>query len=227
MRDSLDPFAPMLPIRLVSEGLGTAILLLSIVGSGIMGEALAGGNVAIALLVNSIATGCALYCTITILGPVSGAHINPVVTLAFALRGEFPWAHVLPYMAVQIAGGFLGVWAAHLMFELPILQTASALHRTGYGVWTSEVIGTFGLLLVIFGGLRHRPDAVPVLVALYIVGAYWFTSSSTFANPAIAIPRGFTDTFTGMWRGHIGMYLLMQGLGLGLAALVVPRLFRG
>ncbi|MDP5083975.1 MAG: aquaporin, partial [Yoonia sp.] len=162
--------------KLLAEGLGTAFLLIGVVGSGIMGAALADGNTAIALLANAIATGCILYALITTLGPVSGAHFNPAVTLAFFLRGEIAAKDALFYSIVQILGAILGVWAAHLMFELSILQI-STTDRTGVSQWFSEIIATFGLLLVIFGGLHHRGDAVPTLVAVYITGAYWFTSS--------------------------------------------------
>lgn len=196
--------------RLFAEALGTGLLLIGVVGSGIMADRLSGGNVALALLANAIATGCILYAIITTLAPVSGAHFNPAVTLAFTLRGEHARSEALPYVAAQTAGGLIGVWAAHLMFGLPLLQVSSTLHRTGGGQWLSEAIATFGLLFVIFGGIRHRPDAVPPLVALYITGAYWFTSSTSFANPAVTVARGFTDTFAGIQPGHIPMFLLMQ-----------------
>lgn len=201
------------------------MLLISVVGSGIMGEALAGGNTAIALLANAIATGCMLYVIITTLGPISGAHFNPAVTIAFALRGEFPKSSIAPYIAVQIAGGIVGVWAAHLMFDLSILQT-STTQRTGVSQWFSEILATFGLLFVIFGGLRQRPDAVPTLVALYITGAYWFTSSTSFANPAVTIARGLSDTFAGIYPAHIAMFIVMQVIGVVIGHVVLTRLFR-
>mgnify|MGYP001627828830 CR=1 FL=1 len=179
----------MNPKKLLAEGLGTAFLLIGVVGSGIMAETLADGNVALALLANAIATGCILYAIITTLGPVSGAHFNPAVTQAFTLRGEHPWSGLAPYVAVQIAGGILGVWATHIMFGMDILQASTTMHRTGMAQWFSELIATFGLLFVIFGGLRSRPDAVPPLVGLYITGAYWYTSSTSFANPAVTIAR--------------------------------------
>ncbi len=212
--------------KLLSEGLGTAFLLIAVVGSGIMGEALADGNTAVALLANAIATGCMLYVIITNLAPISGAHFNPVVTLAFAVRGEHPWSQVLPFITVQIIGGILGVWATHLMFDLPVLQASQTVHRTGTAQWVSEIIATFGLLFVIFGGVKHRPDAVPPLVGLYITGAYFFTSSTSFANPAVTIARGFSDTFAGIYPGHIPMFIVMQFVGLGVAMLVLPRLFK-
>ena len=211
--------------KLMAEGLGTALLLISVVGSGIMGEALADGNTAIALLANAIATGCMLYAIITTLGPISGAHFNPAVTLAFAMRGEHAWRDVAPYVVVQIIGGVLGVWAAHLMFDLPVLQTSATMHRTGSAQWISEIIATFGLLFVIFGGVRHKPDTVPTLVGLYITGAYWFTSSTSFANPAVTIARGFSDTFAGIYPGHIIMFIVMQIIGVGVGHVVLTRLF--
>ena len=212
--------------RLFAELIGTAFLLIGVVGSGIMAETLAGGNVALALLANAIATGAMLYSIITTLGPISGAHFNPAVTLAFALRGEHAWRDVLPYVAVQVAGAILGVWAAHLMFDLPILQTASTMHRTGVAQWFSEIVATFGLLFVIFGGVRHKPDTVPTLVALYITGAYWFTSSTSFANPAVTIARGFSDTFAGIYPGHIAMFIVMQIVAVGIGHVTLTRLFR-
>ena len=212
--------------KLFAEGLGSALLLIGVVGSGIMGEALAGGNTAIALLANAIATGCMLYAIITTLGPVSGAHFNPAVTLAFALRGEHEWRDVGPYVVVQVIGAILGVWAAHLMFDLPVLQTSSTMHRTGGAQWISEIIATFGLLFVIFGGVQHKPDAVPPLVGLYITGAYWFTSSTSFANPAVTIARGFSDTFAGIYPGHIAMFIVMQIIAVGIGHVVLTRLFQ-
>lgn len=210
--------------KLFAEGLGTAFLLIGVVGSGIMGAALSDGNTAIALLANAIATGCMLYVIITTLGPISGAHFNPAVTLAFLLRGEITISDAIPYVIVQIIGGILGVWAAHMMFDLTILQ-ASTTDRSGVAQWFSEALATFGLLFVIFGGLKSRPEAVPTLVALYITGAYWFTSSTSFANPAVTIARGFSDTFAGINPAHIPMFIVMQIIGVGVAALILPRLF--
>jgi glycerol uptake facilitator-like aquaporin len=212
--------------KLLAEFIGTAMLLIGVVGSGIMAETLSDGNVALALLANAIATGAMLYAIITTLGPVSGAHFNPAVTLAFAMRGEHPWGHLLPYIIVQIAGGILGVWASHVMFDLSILQTSTTMHRTGMAQWVSEVIATFGLLFVIFGGERHKPDTVPTLVGLYITGAYWFTSSTSFANPAVTIARGFTDTFAGIYPGHIAMFIVAQLIAVGIGHFVLTRLFR-
>ena len=196
--------------KLSAEALGTALLLVSVIGSGIMGQTLSGGNVAIALLANAIATGCMLYAIITVLGPISGAHFNPAVSLAFALRGELAWRDLGPYVGAQVMGGILGVWATHAMFDQPILQISETLHRTGPAQWWSEIVATFGLLFVIFGGLRSRPEAVPTLVALYITGAYWFTASTSFANPAVTLARGFSDTFAGIYPGHIPAFILAQ-----------------
>lgn len=219
-------FSPMRPShrRLLAEALGTAFLLIGVVGSGIMGETLAGGNIAIALLANAIATGCILYVLITTLGPVSGAHFNPVVTLAFFLRKEISIKETLTYIPIQIFGGIIGVWAAHFMFDLDIVQFAQKV-RTGPSQWFSEVIATFGLLFVIFGGLRSRPEAVPTLVALYITGAYWFTSSTSFANPAVTIARTFSDTFAGIAPQDAPMFIAMQIVGLLAGMIVLPRLF--
>jgi len=211
--------------RLAAEFLGSALLLISVIGSGIMGEALADGNDAIALLANAIATGCMLYVIITVLGPISGAHFNPAVSLAFALRGALPWDEVPGYLVAQTVGAVLGVWAAHMMFDLPVLQWSSTLHRTGGAQWFSEAIATFGLLMVIFGGLRARAEAVPTLVALYITGAYWFTSSTSFANPAVTFARGFSDTFAGINPAHIPAFILAQMLAVGLGHLILARLF--
>ena len=210
--------------KLLAEGLGTAFLLVGVVGSGIMGAALADGNTAIALLANAIATGCILYVIITTLGPISGAHFNPAVTLAFWLRGQIETRQAGLYVVVQIIGGILGVWAAHVMFDLAILQSSTSA-RAGVAQWFSEILATFGLLFVIFGGLKSRPDAIPTLVALYITGAYWFTSSTSFANPAVTIARGFSDTFAGINPAHIPMFIVMQIIGVGLAAAVLPKLF--
>lgn len=211
--------------KLAAEGLGTAMLLIGVVGSGIMGETLAGCNVAIALLANAIATGCMLYVIITVLGPISGAHFNPAVTLAFWLRGDVKAGDALAYIPVQIAGGILGVWATHAMFDLPILQASQTLHRTGLAQWWSEIVATFGLLFVIFGGLKSRPEVVPTLVALYITGAYWFTSSTSFANPAVTIARGFSDTFAGIYPGHIAGFVAAQLVAVGLAHAALRKLF--
>jgi glycerol uptake facilitator-like aquaporin len=193
----------------IAEYIGTALLLIAVVGSGIMGEALAGGNVAIALLANAIATGCMLYVIITTLGPISGAHFNPAVTLAFWVQGKISAGNAMKYVGVQILGAISGVFIAHAMFGLDILQ-ASTTVRTGVGQWISEAVATFGLLFVIFGGIKHRPDAVATLVGLYITGAYWFTSSTSFANPAVTLARGLTDTFAGIYPGHMAAFIVVQ-----------------
>jgi glycerol uptake facilitator-like aquaporin len=211
--------------KIAAEGLGTALLLIGVVGSGIMGESLAGGNTAIALLANAIATGCMLYVIITVLGPISGAHFNPAVTLAFYLRGDLDRATALAYVPTQIVCGILGVWATHLMFDLPILQDSSTMHRTGISQWWSEGIATFGLLFVIFGGIKSRPEAVPALVAMYITGAYWFTSSTSFANPAVTIARGFSDTFAGIYPGHIVAFIVVQIIVVFAAHKILVALF--
>ena len=211
--------------KLAAEGLGTALLLISVIGSGHMGETLAAGNVAVTLLANAIATGAMLYCIITVLGPISGAHFNPAVTLAFLLRGEIDGRSAAAYVAVQVVGAVLGVWAAHAMFDLPVLQFSQTLHRTGPAQWGSELVATFGLLFVIFGGLRSRPDAVPTLVALYITGAYWFTASTSFANPAVTLARAFSDTFAGIYPGHVPAFILAQLAAVGIGHAVWRRLF--
>lgn len=211
--------------KLAAEAIGTALLLVGVVGSGIMGETLAGGNQAIALLANAVATGCMLFVIITILGPISGAHFNPAVTLAFALRRQIPPFEAATYISVQIPAAILGVWAAHVMFDLPILQTSQTLHRTGSAQWVSELIATLGLLFVIFGGLKSRPDAVPALVAIYITGAYWFTASTSFANPAVTIARGFSDTFAGIYPGHIAAFVIVQICTVGIAHITLKWLF--
>lgn len=180
-----------------AEAIGSFFLFCTVIGSGIMAERLAGGNMAVALLGNTAATGAMLFVLITMLGPLSGAHFNPAVTLVFRLRGDLSTSAALRLIAGQLAGGIPGVWAAHLMFAEPILQLSSKV-RTGPGQWTSEFIACFGLVFVILGTIRHRPQAVPASVALYIVAAYWFTSSTSFANPAITLARTLSDTFAGI-----------------------------
>ncbi|WP_158963650.1 aquaporin [Chachezhania sediminis] len=215
----------MIPRTLAAEGLGTAMLLIGVVGSGIMADTLSGGNVALALLGNAVATGCMLVTIITVLGPISGAHFNPAVTLAFYLQGGIGRRDAVLYTLVQIAGGLIGVWATHFMFDLPIFETAATMHRTGPSQWFSELLATLGLLFVIFGGLRARPDAVPALVGLYITGAYFFTSSTSFANPAVTIARSFTDTFAGISPGHAPMFIVMQISAVFLGYLTLRPLF--
>jgi len=210
--------------KLAAELVGTALLLISVVGSGIMAQNLSGDLVALALLANAIATGCMLFAIITVLGPISGAHFNPAVTLAFAIRREIEPRLAAAYVAVQIAGGILGVWIAHLMFDQSILQTSTTMHRTGVAQWFAEIVATFGLLFVIFGGLRSKPEAIPSLVALYITGAYWYTASTSFANPAVTIARGFTDTFAGIYPGHILGFIGAQIIGVLVAHSVLRPL---
>lgn len=210
--------------RVAAETLGSFFLFGTVIGSGIMAEALSGGNVAIALLANSIATGAILFVLITMLGPVSGAHFNPAVSLAMAARGELSWKDVLPYLAAQLAGGLLGALTAHLMFDLPIWQY-SLKARAGLGQWTGEAVATFGLILTIIGTVKYRPDAVAASVALYITAAYWFTSSTSFANPAITIIRSLTDSFSGIAPQDVPAFVIAQLLGATVGALLGAMLF--
>jgi glycerol uptake facilitator-like aquaporin len=198
--------------RLFAEALGSFFLFATVVGSGIMAEQLAGGNVAVALLGNTLATGAMLFVLITMLGPVSGAHFNPAVSLVMRLRGDCCWNGLAATVAVQVGAGILGVWAAHAMFDLPILQLSTHA-RTGAGQWLGEIIATFGLILTIVGTARHRPGAVPASVALYIAAAYWFTSSTSFANPAITVARSFSDSFAGIAPGDVPGFVLAQLTG--------------
>ncbi len=198
--------------RLAAEALGTGFLLATVVGSGIMAERLADGNAALALLGNTIPTGAILVVLIMVFGPLSGAHFNPAVTLAFALRREITPSDALVYVLAQVVGGIAGVWAAHLMFELPVIQ-ASVNARTGAAQWFAEFVATFGLLAAIFGTLRWRPDAVCYAVGLYITAAYWFTASTSFANPAVTIARGLTDTFSGIAPSHVPAFIAAQLVG--------------
>lgn len=202
--------------RLAAEALGAFFLFAGVIGSGIMAEQLAGGNVAIALLANTLATGAILYVLIEVLGPVSGAHFNPVVTLAFRLDREIGTRLALAYVAAQLAGGVLGVLAAHLMFDLELLQL-SGKARTGIGQWAGELVATFGLVLFILVGVRRRPATVPAVVALYIAAAYWFTSSTSFANPAITLARSLSDTFAGIAPADVPLFVAAQVVGAILA----------
>jgi glycerol uptake facilitator-like aquaporin len=190
-----------------------------------MAEKLAGGNQAIALLGNTIPTGAILVVLVSILGPVSGAHFNPAVTLVFAARGTTPWRDVLPYIAVQCAGGIAGTMIAHLMFELAPLAIGTTA-RSGASQWLAEAVATFTLLLAILGGIRHVPQAVPWLVGLTITATYWFTSSTSFANPAVTLARGFTTTFAGIAINHVPGFVVAQITGAFAAALVATVLFR-
>jgi len=205
--------AASLSRRLFAETLGTAFLLAAVVGSGIMAERLSGGNNALALLGNTLPTGAILTVLILIFGPVSGAHLNPAVSIAFALRGELPWRRAPGYIAAQIVGSIIGVWAAHLMFELPVWQVS--LHiRTGAGQWFAEFVATLGLLLTILGCVVRTPAAVPYAVGLYITSAYWFTASTSFANPAVTIARSISDTFAGIAPANIIPFIGAQLLGM-------------
>lgn len=210
--------------RLVSEGLGTAMLLAVVVGSGIMAERLAGGNVAIALLANAIATGAGLVALILMFGTISGAHFNPVVTLSEAWQKNIPAREVLPYIGVQVLGAFAGVAAAHGMFEAPLFF-ASQHVRTGPAQWWSEFVATFGLIAVIIGCSRSRPHVTPFAVAAYITAAYWFTSSTSFANPAVTLARSATDTFAGIRPVDAPGFVLAQLLGAAAATLVFCWLY--
>jgi glycerol uptake facilitator-like aquaporin len=212
---------PSLAQRAFSEWLGTAFLLAAVVGSGIMAQKLAGGNGALALLCNTLPTGAILAVLILTFGPLSGAHFNPAVSLAFALRGELPRAVTAAYIAAQVFGGIAGVWAAHLMFELPLWQLSITV-RTGPGQWFAEAIATFGLLLTIFGCIARTPAAVPYAVGLYITAAYWFTASTSFANPAVTIARALSDTFAGIAPAGVAAFIAAQLTGM-LAAVAVGR----
>ena len=215
---------PALSKRLAAEGLGAFFLFATVIGSGIMAENLSRGNEAIALLANTLATGAMLFVLITMLGPISGAHMNPAVSLVAALRRELFWKEAGAYAIVQLALGIVGTWAAHLMFDLPALQL-SVKARTGLGQWTGEAIATFGLVLTIIGTTRHRPTWVPASVALYIMAAYWFTSSTSFANPAITIARSLSDSFAGIAPADVPLFVVAQLLGAFLAALTARFLF--
>jgi glycerol uptake facilitator-like aquaporin len=212
---------PSLPQRCVAEGLGTAFLLAAVVGSGIMAARLSEGNGALALLCNTLPTGAILTVLILMLGPVSGAHFNPAVSIAFLLRGELGSTAAASYVGMQVIGGIFGVLAAHLMFELPVWQV-SATVRTGAGQWFAEGVATFGLLLTIFGCSARTPSAVPYAVGLYITSAYWFTASTSFANPAVTIARGLSDTFAGIAPAGIVAFVIAQFVGM-LAALTLGR----
>ena len=218
------PKPPPLARRLAAEGLGAFFLIATVIGSGIMAERLAGGNDAVALLANTIATGAMLFVLITTLGPISGAHMNPAVSLVAASRRELRWGHAAAYIAAQLACGILGAWAAHLMFDLPVLQL-SAKARSGLGQWTGEAIATFGLILTILGTVRFRRAWVPASVALYIIAAYWFTSSTSFANPAITVARSLSNTFAGIAPADVPLFIVAQLVGAALAAAVARFLF--
>ena len=205
-----------MPKRLVAEVLGTALLLATVVGSGIMGERLADGNLALALLGNTLATGAILVVIILIFGPISGAHFNPAVTLSFLIRREISVHIALLYVFAQIIGALLGTFSAHFMFEEPIFQL-STQSRTGSGQWLAETIATFGLIATILGTLRWRPNALPYAVGLFISAGYWFTASTSFANPAVTLARSLTDTFSGIDPSHAPWFILAELVGAVLA----------
>jgi glycerol uptake facilitator-like aquaporin len=217
-----EPIPPLFR-RLVAEGLGTAILVATVVGPGIMAERLAGGNQAIALLGNTIPTGAILVVLITIFAPVSGAHFNPAVTLVFAVR-EGDWGHVIAYIVVQCLGGIAGTMLAHLMVQLaPIAIGTTA--RSGPSQWLAEAVATFCLILTILGGVRYSPQSIPWLVGLVITAAYWFTASTSFANPAVTLARGFTATFSGIAISHVPAFIMAQLAGAALGAMAASLLF--
>jgi glycerol uptake facilitator-like aquaporin len=214
---------PSLARRVAAEGVGAFFLFVTVIGSGIMAENLAGGD-AVSLLANTIATGAMLFVLIAMLGPVSGAHMNPAVTLVMAARREIAGRDAALYVLAQLAFGILGAWAAHLMFDLPALQL-SVKARTGPGQWAGEAIATFGLILTILGTARHRPTALPASVALYIAAAYWFTSSTSFANPAITVARSLSDSFAGIAPASVPAFVAAQLIGAAAGAFVARLLF--
>lgn len=216
---------PTIAYPALCEAVGTAMLLIAVVGSGIMAERLSGGNAAIALLANAIATGAALFPLLLVFGPQSGAHLNPVVSVAAAWRGEAPWLLVGAYLPAQVGGAVAGVWLAHLMVELPLLQTSQHV-RTGTGQWIAETVATFGLLLTIWGARRHGIPATAGAVAAYITGAYWFTASTSFANPAVTVARALSDTFAGIAPASVPDFILAQVAGLAIALPLLARLER-
>jgi glycerol uptake facilitator-like aquaporin len=209
---------------MLAEFLGAGFLLIAVVGSGIMAETLADGNIALALLANAIATGCMLYCIITLFGPVSGAHFNPIVTLAFVVRGDMPIKRAGAYIAAQIFGAIAGVLLTHAMFDQSLFQL-SQTSRTGAPLWISEIFASFGLVLIIFGGLAQNSKAIASMVALYITGAYWFTASTSFANPAVSIARALSDTFAGIYPAHVPMFILCQLIGMALALVALRMVY--
>jgi len=216
----------MLGRRLTAEALGTALLVTAVVGSGIMAERLAGGNVALALLCNTIATAAVLVVLVSIFAPLSGAHFNPAVSLVFALRRELLWRDLGPYVVAQCVGGLAGTMIAHLMFDLAPLTIGNHA-RSGASQWLGEIVATFALVLTILGGVRHARAAVPWLVGLVIAAGYWFTSSTSFANPAVALARGFTSTFAGIALGDVPAFALAEIAGALLAAALAAVLFVG
>jgi len=219
-----NPNIPPFARRVAAEGVGSFFLFACVIGSGIMAQNLSNGNNAVALLANTLATGAMLFVLITMLGPISGAHMNPAVSLVAAARRELAWPDAVAYIAAQFAFGILGAWAAHLMFGLSTLQL-SLKARTGLGQWTGEFIATFGLILTILGTVRFRERWVPATVALYITAAYWFTSSTSFANPAITVARSLTNTFAGIAPHDVPFFIVAQLLGAACAAVLARWLF--
>ena len=224
---SLEPPLEAFPVRsrLMAEGLGTALLLAIVVGSGIMAGRLAGGSAALALLGDTLATGAGLVVLITIFGPLSGAHFNPAVTLVFALRREIGWRLSGAYVLAQLIGAVLGVWIAHAMFGQPILEFSTRL-RDGPAQAFSEFIATFGLVLTILGSLRFRSEATPVMVGLYITAAYWFTASTSFANPAVTVARSLSDSFAGIAPASAPTFIAAQLMGASAGWLLSRQLFQ-
>jgi glycerol uptake facilitator-like aquaporin len=216
---------PSLAQRSVAECLGTAFLLAAVVGSGIMAQKLAGGNNALALLCNTLPTGAILTALILTFGPISGAHFNPAVSMAFALRRELSWLDAITYIVVQIVGAVIGVWIAHLMFELPVWQVSLNV-RTGTGQWLAEFVATFGLLLTILGCVARTPAAVPYAAGLYITSAYWFTASTSFANPAVTVARSLSDTFAGIAPTGVAAFIAAQLVGMLMAVALGGWLWR-
>ena len=212
----------MIKGKVIAEGLGTLGLVCTVVGSGIMAETLSAGNDGIALLGNTIATGAILVVLITLFGPVSGAHFNPVVTMVMALKKQLPKSEAAIYIIVQILGGIAGTWLAHLMFDVPVLQLSDNA-RSGLPQYGSEIVATFGLLLTILIASRHRPDSIAMLVGLYITSAYWFTSSTSFANPAVTIARSLTDSFSGIAYSDVPFFIIAQIIGALLAMIMASQ----
>ncbi len=212
--------------KLFAEALGTAFLLAIIIGSGIMGETLSAGNTAIALLGNTLATGAGLVVLITLFGPVSGAHFNPVVTLVFAARRQIGVALSVGYILAQFTGAIVGVWAAHMMFGQAIIQVSTKL-REGPPLAISEAVATFGLIATILGSVRFKPEFTPIAVGLYITSAYWFTASTAFANPAVTLARSLSNTFAGIAPASVPLFILAQGIGAALATVVFAWLLDG
>ena len=221
----MPPDAPApLSRRLAAEAVGSFFLFAGVIGSGVMAEALAGGNVAVALLANTLATGAILFVMITMFAPVSGAHFNPAVSGVMAARGGLTWGEAAFYVAAQLSGGLIAVAAVHLMFDLPILQYSSKA-RAGIGQWAGELVATFGLIVTVIGVVRQRIEWIAPAVALYIVAAYWFTSSTSFANPAITIVRSLSDTFAGIAPGDVPGFVAAQAVGAALGAVIAAWLF--